>query len=338
MVWSNQAPTSLTFPPGATTGERVVIDDSGIKAYDTNGELYFSLDADTPSNSEIIMPPGATTGTRVVLNELGLTGYDNSDNEYFNISGSAGPDSKWILPPDQANETHAFIGSRFNINGTTVSGFAIYDVTGTQIQSAMTTGEPLMAQNIALIMYPGASQVTVAQFFSGSDSDPNSGMRITTQGGVLQIGLQPTNDIIQILQAFPGQTYMVGKKGSGFAIPNSAWTSIDVTGFTNVANRSDYAGVWSGTNWTAPVDGFYDFTFTVTNLAQAGPVSYGLRMLVNGTSTFGDIWNGTAVIQPRTLNASPVFLNAGDVINFQVFQASGATINVNTQIYVARRW
>lgn len=43
MVWSNQAPTSITIPPGATSGARIVIDNDGIHAYDANNVNFFNL-------------------------------------------------------------------------------------------------------------------------------------------------------------------------------------------------------------------------------------------------------------------------------------------------------
>jgi len=47
VVWSNQASDTLTFPPGATTGQRITIDANGIRAYDTSNHLVWELDATT---------------------------------------------------------------------------------------------------------------------------------------------------------------------------------------------------------------------------------------------------------------------------------------------------
>lgn len=41
MVWSNQAPTSLVFPPGAITGARIVIDENGVVIYDAANHPVF---------------------------------------------------------------------------------------------------------------------------------------------------------------------------------------------------------------------------------------------------------------------------------------------------------
>ncbi len=49
MVWSNQAPTSITFPPGAGPGTaRLVIDANGIRAYDVAGDITFDIDVSIP--------------------------------------------------------------------------------------------------------------------------------------------------------------------------------------------------------------------------------------------------------------------------------------------------
>lgn len=61
MVWSNQAPSSLVFPPGATTGERIVIgfdstqNAEGIFAYNASNQLIFSL-TDTDSGHIGFLP------------------------------------------------------------------------------------------------------------------------------------------------------------------------------------------------------------------------------------------------------------------------------------------
>lgn len=108
MVWSNQAPTYLIFPPGATSGERLVIDESGIKAYDANGNLYVDIDANNPLNFAITMPPGYNpSGQRLTITPAGINAYNSTNDNILQIeTGVSGQLGAQILNLLNANGTH----------------------------------------------------------------------------------------------------------------------------------------------------------------------------------------------------------------------------------------
>lgn len=86
MVWSNQAPTSLTFPPGATTGARITIDQNGIRVFDATGALILEILPNVPAGGQALLfpSPAATTDSGIsffIAHAIGV--FPFPDHDYY---------------------------------------------------------------------------------------------------------------------------------------------------------------------------------------------------------------------------------------------------------------
>lgn len=96
MVWSNQAPTEITFPPGAISGARITINSNGIFEYDSDGNLaielaysypYTDVTGHTSYYPALAIGNGSTEPTIVLqsVDRAGIFYFDPNDG--FNFGG-----------------------------------------------------------------------------------------------------------------------------------------------------------------------------------------------------------------------------------------------------------
>jgi len=95
MVWSNQAPTSITFAPGATTGQRLVIDATGITAYDNSNNVIFKVAVGSSSGAFVqnfaIINSLDNIIAQLFANPANSTKLVFQFTDQLNIIGQAGP-------------------------------------------------------------------------------------------------------------------------------------------------------------------------------------------------------------------------------------------------------
>lgn len=83
MVWTNQATDRLVFPPGATTGARIVIDSNGIIIYDNANNIVWSA---TPG---AIVPAGSQDDYAILNGGIDSLGLNRPSIRWGNGFGAA---------------------------------------------------------------------------------------------------------------------------------------------------------------------------------------------------------------------------------------------------------
>jgi hypothetical protein len=126
MVWSNQAPTSITIPPGATDGARIIIDSQGMRVYNSSDGLVLNIVDNSISQSALYLE---------VLNS---------------ITGSHG-----------SNTYLQLLSNVINLNAdssfTNAIQWAFSTLTGPAVLTASNTGNPFSAANPNTIQFLGGN-------------------------------------------------------------------------------------------------------------------------------------------------------------------------------------
>lgn len=307
-MWSNNDRNGLTFPPGATSGARMVIgfdpdqNDYGIFAYNSIDKLVFSLSSTTGnfkafgdlSGSTLTIPAGAIAGTpRIVIDSTGINIY--------------GPGAK--IAKIDINVVLPFGG----ISPMRSNTFRSLNDLGVSLQA----NDPL-----------GGGNYQTWTFGSGNITAVDSG---SPQGGPGSMDLYKFGNGLQGSYYYEEWTLSAQNIGSNVVV--------QLVNFGVAQQFSDYISPMNLATgvWTCPQSGVYTFTLAYASLAFVA----GSRMFVRVLSSGSGAIKGEIDLSPQpgyTLLNFTRYVQATDTLIFQVLQSTGAikTIDI-AQSYLAIR-
>jgi len=159
-------------------------------------------------------------------------------------------------------------------------------------------------------------------------------------GGIMAWDIRGSDGSIKSTIVGAGAAYSArAKRTTAQSIPNATWTAIAFT-----AEDFDTAGLHdnsvNNTRFTAPVSGVYDLSASCPWLINLTSDRLG-RLVVDGTTTIA--YTGeTTTSHPGTGSATNLstkyYLNAGQYVEFQVYQLSGAALDTGIYGYSGTPW
>lgn len=306
------------------------------------GELFVY---DTiPANGNLILSVAASAGTDPYGNAYlkGLCIYRTTAGDHpINVmsrsgSGSAlpvgqiGSSGSSLLVTNNSGPNNAVINisdtGGINVSGgqignATISAYggAVY-LNALNIQAVVSNGQFLINVNNNLTFQITQNQVAV-------QGQPFYVMNAA--GSVIFFAVTNTGDIYN--NAGPGGKYYTRTATFSMpSVPNATITTVPTTSQQQL--NSDYPNAWGGGAFTAPVASYYD----VMIFANAVPAATRTNVRIRVNSILY-VMNEVAAAVGVTATAIAMWLNAGDVVDFQVLQSSGGTAAMSGNINVARR-
>lgn len=249
MVWSNQAPTEIVIPPGAISGERIVINSEGILGYDQNNNLVLQILPNTDLNPATLEPGiiiGEPDNVQMALFSEASNNAAALEFLYKNINPSEGGGlTVQTLPLSNVNpsvEVQLNTGSTSNIPGAEASII-------------------LFSQDQGMTQ-PAQIQFQVADLPAGSYQpltiNPKS--VVLSSSTLLQIN---SGGSFQLGNGLAGGAYSEEVYPPQLLIANNVATQLK--GFTLADTQSDYGTKWDLVNglWVCPVSSYYDFAMQI---------------------------------------------------------------------------
>jgi hypothetical protein len=303
--------STITIPPNAGTGARIVIDNTGIKAYNTANQLVLELVPDIAVGAPT-PEPGIIIGDSTQI-QLAM---------FARQAPTAGGILQWFI-----NQAH-WKTAAFDVSLTGPAGGAAE--VGTMTLSPPAPSSELGGLGNMQLQFQSESYDKVtnrASFIVQSNDSVNVGPVLKCSAGLTAI---PSGSKFQVGNGFPGGAY------SG----NYSWaktqTSSSVAPITAVAvikEKSDYATPFTGGTFNVPVEGFYDLSMFVKPVA--GITRLAAIILVNGTEVAHNESSVASV--PANTVVLEQYLLPTDNVTFVPFQNSGVSANMAGFINIGRR-
>lgn len=291
MVWSNQAPTSLTFPPGATTGQRITIDQNGLLGFDSANHLIFAITSLTNTQLEAQYD---CSEAPVVITTNGY--YPTGTVEFLNTNDN--------IPPSIASQSSATtpIIQMITGDGPDKNG-------GTNYNSSLT-----------LSPYNVGSGLEYSILNLNNSYVPGPGWLIGLGQQYSPLSVSSQQDGISKFQF--GQN---GNAGGIFNFSGTFSGSLPTTAHSFAPNVttinivSDYtAPIWQAPGiFIPPADGFYDINFNIrfNALITNGQVSCGV---VSNLPSIANAFGGSAGAGSTIMSSGSMYLTTTDRLYFLI--------------------
>lgn len=152
--------------------------------------------------------------------------------------------------------------------------------------------------------------------------------------GALNIFFSGLSNGLKVGSGPVGQYYAEEVRLNSTVMANNTVTTLTL--FTNIQFTSDYGSAFNLVNgvWFCPVDGWYDFTFSIgfTTWTAGLPGSRWFMEMTRGAARFAAMESTSTDGKCMTLTATK-FLSKGETVSFVALQATGAarTIDISTE-------
>jgi hypothetical protein len=248
--------------------------------------------------------------------------------------------------------------------GNLVASFAPnpgFDPFGNAYGQGIQFHDPINAGNLGTITYnnalitlqtdDGASHLASLQLLSnGAPSlihlTADNIQLDNNPAGLCQLLLAGSTAKLSMGSGPAGKYYVEKRTLNGIGVTTGGVPKL-ITPGAQVAAESKFDGLgggtaWSGSTWTAPDDGFYDFILYGGGMAVSGAANSWRWNDITKGLVFGNLGSNTVANDSGlgpTLIGLAHWMAAGDQANLQVFQNTGATVTFGADSYVniARR-
>lgn len=323
-MWSNQAPDTITIPGGATTGQRTVIDNTGIHLFDVNNNEVITIQPkDTNNNNSPDILIGIPTKAQLRLHDSNGSGIiDVAWPSSFTGGGISLVYPTPILP---ANVSIIRIESAHNAT----NDYILTDY----VSGSISSGLPAIWRIIAGVGGFTYQPITVDGVNGIVLQQTPVNIRTQIAGTTLAIGNMPAGK----------NYYEEWGLSAGVTVANNATAAPCTAGLPLVSNfnYSDYSlGSMNLTTgiWTCPGDGVYEISYSLQYVAWVAGSRQVLFAFRNNTAyTSGLIRMDGATNDLTSQGQCRKFFTAGDTVLFKTFQATGAvqTLAVSELSYIS---
>lgn len=329
-VWSNQAPTFITFPPGVTTGKRLTINENGIFAYNASNEITFEVDVSTTSELlapfiVIADPSRSTYSSGIIERSLPISGFIGSGILIQGRISQNGINTNYANVLFQDGKAGHSVGANQD-GATSVIGNIATDAGSTGDESFIAQYDDNLSTDAKVI------ELTVE---SNSPNTFDTGIMV--RDPVLPANLQSlvtsknspavNHDRLQIGPGLPGGYYyaeatIVSVPG----IPNNAFTLVPINNVPVCYTNLNSGNAYLPNPWTCLETGLYLFEFHL-KFVNSLPAGATMELAIcRGALSFNNFigFYGSTNTVNGVGNASALKkINAGETIAFYAYQNSG---------------
>lgn len=333
-MWSNQAPTFITFPPGVTTGKRLTINENGIFAYNASNEITFEVDVSTTSELlapfiVIADPSRSTYSSGIIERSLPISGFIGSGILIQGRISQNGINTNYANVLFQDGKAGHSVGANQD-GATSVIGNIATDAGSTGDESFIAQYDDNLSTDAKVI------ELTVE---SNSPNTFDTGIMV--RDPVLPANLQSlvtsknsaTHDRLQIGPGLPGGYYYAeAVLTTAPNIPSGVVTLLGINNVVNCYTNLNGGNPYLPNPWICLESGIYDFTLKLlfTNWLANSEFK---AMIINGALISNNViavYDATPPSVGEGTVSCKKFINAGESIGFYVYQNTGTARTLAT--------